>query len=38
VSRALRLMRELGWVSTERGTITVLDPAGLRERAGIDTP
>jgi CRP/FNR family transcriptional regulator, cyclic AMP receptor protein len=34
VSRALRLMRQLGWVSTDRRTITVLDPAALRERAG----
>ncbi len=34
VSRALRLMRQLGWVSTDRKTITVLDPAALRERAG----
>jgi CRP-like cAMP-binding protein len=34
VSRALRLMRQLGWVSTDRRTITVLDPAALRERSG----
>ena len=34
VSRALRLMRQLGWVSTDRRTITVLDPAALRQRAG----
>lgn len=34
VSRALRLMRQLGWVTTDRSTITVLDPAALRERAG----
>jgi CRP-like cAMP-binding protein len=34
VSRALRLMRQLGWVSTEHRTITVLDPAALRERSG----
>jgi CRP-like cAMP-binding protein len=34
VSRALRLMRQLGWVATDRRTITVLDPAALRERGG----
>jgi CRP-like cAMP-binding protein len=34
VSRALRLMRQLGWVATDRKTITVLDPAALRERGG----
>jgi len=34
VSRALRLMRQLGWVATDRKTITVLDPASLRQRAG----
>lgn len=34
VSRALRLMRQLGWVATDRRTITVLDPAALRQRAG----
>jgi CRP/FNR family transcriptional regulator, cyclic AMP receptor protein len=34
VSRALRLMRQLGWVTTNRKTITVLDPAALRERSG----
>jgi CRP-like cAMP-binding protein len=34
VSRALRLMRQLGWVNTDRKTITVLDPAALRERSG----
>jgi CRP-like cAMP-binding protein len=37
VSRALRLMRQLGWVATDRKTITVLDPAALRERSGADT-
>jgi CRP/FNR family transcriptional regulator, cyclic AMP receptor protein len=37
VSRALRLMRQLGWVATDRRTITVLDPAALRERSGIGT-
>ena len=34
VSRALRLMRRLGWVSTEHRAITVLDADALRERAG----
>ncbi len=34
VSRALRLMRQLGWVATDRRTITVLDPAALRARSG----
>jgi CRP-like cAMP-binding protein len=34
VSRALRLMRGLGWVSTENRAITVLDPQALRERSG----
>ena len=34
VSRALRLMRQLGWVATDRKTVTVLDPAALRERCG----
>jgi CRP/FNR family cyclic AMP-dependent transcriptional regulator len=34
VSRALRLMRQLGWVATDHKTITVLDPAALRERCG----
>ena len=34
VSRALRLMRQLGWVATNHRTITVLDPVALRERAG----
>ena len=34
VSRALRLMRQLGWVSTDHRKITVLDPAALRERSG----
>jgi CRP-like cAMP-binding protein len=34
VSRALRLMRQLGWVSTGHRTITVVDPAALRERGG----
>ena len=34
VSRALRLMRGLGWVATDHRSITVLDPAALRERCG----
>jgi CRP-like cAMP-binding protein len=34
VSRALRLMRQLGWVATDRRTITVLDRAALRDRSG----
>jgi CRP-like cAMP-binding protein len=34
VSRALRLMRQLGWVSTEHRKITVLDVEALRERSG----
>jgi CRP/FNR family cyclic AMP-dependent transcriptional regulator len=34
VSRALRLMRRVGWVATEHGSITVLDLAALRERCG----
>jgi CRP/FNR family transcriptional regulator, cyclic AMP receptor protein len=34
VSRALRLMRSLGWVSTGNRTITVLDREGLRQRSG----
>jgi CRP-like cAMP-binding protein len=34
VSRALRLMRTLGWVETGNRVITVLDAAALRERAG----
>ena len=34
ISRALRLMRQLGWVATDRKTITVLDPIALRERGG----
>ncbi len=34
VSRALRLMRQLGWVATGHRTITVLDPDSLRERGG----
>jgi CRP-like cAMP-binding protein len=34
VSRALRLMRQLGWVATNHRSITVLDAGALRERAG----
>jgi CRP/FNR family cyclic AMP-dependent transcriptional regulator len=32
VSRALRLMRSVGWVQTDRGAITILDQAALRDR------
>jgi CRP-like cAMP-binding protein len=34
VSRALRLMRRVGWIATDHRTITVLDPDGLRQRCG----
>lgn len=34
VSRALRLMRQLGWVATDHRTVTVLDAAALRDRVG----
>jgi CRP-like cAMP-binding protein len=34
VARALRLMRQLGWVATDHRRITVLDAHALRERAG----
>ncbi len=34
VSRALRLMRQLGWVATDHRTITVLDEDALRTRSG----
>jgi CRP-like cAMP-binding protein len=34
ISRALRLMRQLGWVATGHRTITVLDPAAVRARGG----
>ncbi len=37
VSRALRLMRQLGWVATDHRTITVLDPGALRDRSGETT-
>jgi CRP-like cAMP-binding protein len=36
VSRALRLMRRLGWISTHHRAITVLDIAAMRERCGQD--
>jgi CRP-like cAMP-binding protein len=36
VSRALRLMRQLGWVATDHRTITVLDAEALRARGGAD--
>jgi CRP/FNR family transcriptional regulator, cyclic AMP receptor protein len=34
VSRALRMMRGLGWVATDHRSITVLDQGALRERCG----
>jgi CRP/FNR family cyclic AMP-dependent transcriptional regulator len=34
VSRALRLMRRVGWIATDHRSITVLDLAALRERCG----
>jgi CRP/FNR family cyclic AMP-dependent transcriptional regulator len=34
VSRALRLMRSLGWVATGQRMITILDADALRERSG----
>lgn len=34
VSRALRLMRSLGWIATDHRAITILDAAALRERSG----
>lgn len=34
VSRALRLMRGLGWIATEHRAITILDATALRERSG----
>lgn len=33
VSRALRLLRQLGWVSTDHRCVTVLDAEALRQRA-----
>lgn len=38
VSRALRLMRRVGWIATDHRTITVLDPDGLRQRCGEAVP
>jgi CRP-like cAMP-binding protein len=38
VSRALRLMRQLGWVATGHRTITVLDPVAVRARGGEGGP
>jgi CRP-like cAMP-binding protein len=35
VASALRTMRELGWIETERRRITVLDRDSLRARAGL---
>jgi CRP/FNR family transcriptional regulator, cyclic AMP receptor protein len=37
VSRALRLMRRLGWIATDQRAITVIDTAALRERCGLDS-
>jgi CRP/FNR family transcriptional regulator, cyclic AMP receptor protein len=34
VSRALRLMRGLGWIATDHRAITILDAPALRERSG----
>ncbi len=34
VSRALRVMRQLGWIATDYRSITVLDQAAMRERCG----
>ena len=34
VSRALRLMRRVGWIQTDNRSITVLDLGALRERCG----
>ncbi|HUH81496.1 MAG TPA: Crp/Fnr family transcriptional regulator [Solirubrobacteraceae bacterium] len=34
VAQALQDLRELGWLETQRGQITVRDPAALRARAG----
>jgi CRP/FNR family transcriptional regulator, cyclic AMP receptor protein len=38
VSRALRMMRRLGWIETEKRRIIVLDRDALRERAGAPVP
>jgi CRP-like cAMP-binding protein len=35
VSRALRLMRRLGWIATEGRSITVVDAPALRARCGL---
>lgn len=37
VSRALALMRRLGWIGTDNRSITVLDAEALRERSGAST-
>jgi CRP/FNR family cyclic AMP-dependent transcriptional regulator len=37
VSRALRLMRRVGWIATDHRSITVLDLPALRERCGDGT-
>jgi CRP-like cAMP-binding protein len=37
VSRALALMRRLGWIGTDNRSITVLDADALRERSGAAT-
>ncbi len=34
VSRALRLMRRLGWISSDNRSITVLDAGAMRDRIG----
>jgi CRP-like cAMP-binding protein len=36
VSRALRLMRRLGWIASDQRAITVIDAAALRERCGLN--
>jgi CRP/FNR family transcriptional regulator, cyclic AMP receptor protein len=36
VSRALRLMRTLGWIASDQRAITVMDPAALRVRCGMN--
>jgi CRP-like cAMP-binding protein len=36
VSRALRLMRQLGWIASDQRAITVIDAAALRERCGMN--
>jgi CRP/FNR family transcriptional regulator, cyclic AMP receptor protein len=38
VSRALRMMRRLGWIATDRRRIIVIDQDALRERAGARPP